>query len=78
VGVSVTANVSAYLADFENVRFLGVFGAGYLERVPQDVILVQKGIGGEDDATPQGFFLEVPSDDVAACKVGAWWGLTPG
>ncbi len=63
----VAANVSAYFADFENVRFFGVFGAGYLERVPQDVILVQEGISGEDDAIPQGFFLEVPSDDVASC-----------
>jgi hypothetical protein len=67
VGIFVAANIRAYLADFEYVRFLGVFGAGYLKRVPQDVILVQEGISGEDDAPPQGFFFEVPSDDVASC-----------
>ncbi len=66
VGIFVAANVRAYLADFEYVRFFGVFRAGYLERVPKDVVLVQEGIGNEDDAISQGFFFEVPSDDVAS------------
>ncbi len=66
MGIFVASNVSTYLADFEYVRFFGVFRAGYLERVPQDVVLVQEGVGSEDDAIPQGFLFEVPSDDVAS------------
>ncbi len=76
MGIFVAANISAYLADFENVRFLGVFGAGYLERVPQEVILVQEGISGDDDAIPQVIYLKYhpmmspPVSDDGRCLVG--------
>jgi hypothetical protein len=50
VGIIVAANPSSYLADFEHVRVFGMFGAGDLKRVPEDVICIQEGVGSNDDA----------------------------
>ena len=49
----VAANVRAYVVDFEDVGVFGVFGAGDLKRVPEDVVVVQVSIWGYDDAISQ-------------------------
>ncbi len=49
----VASNVRADFANLEYVGVFGVFGTGYLKRVPEDVVAVQESIGGYDDAISQ-------------------------
>ena len=71
MGRLVASNVRADFADFEDVVFIGMFGTGYWERVPKDVVVVQESVGGDDDAISQRFLPESPPDDVGA-RVGRW------
>jgi hypothetical protein len=60
----VASNPCANLAYFSDKGVVG-FGGLDLQCVPEDIVVVEQGIGGEDRARSESSFLEFPPQDIA-------------